>query len=165
MKVTTFIRAYKIILSDINQKIRDWERVFITNVSFDSNKLQIVFADNRDMLPGTIVMRTALEYGLVDRLKLGIDKFPISGAYADAIEEVNDAGKFISILDFTLSQLKTMVNDIEKDAHLLDVYFDTANNFVIMGLSLTDEFEAFKLTLRTDGKLTMFSEYNEDDCL
>ena len=42
MKVTTFIRAYKIILSDIEKKIRDWERVFITDVSFDSNKLQIV---------------------------------------------------------------------------------------------------------------------------
>lgn len=163
MKVTTFIRAYKIILSDIEKKVRDWERVFIIDVSFDSNKLQIVFADNKDMVPGTIAMRTALEYGLVDRLKLGTSKLPIISAYADAIDEVNDVGKFMSVLDFTLSQLKTMVNDIEKDAHLLGIYFDTVNNFAVMDLSLTDEFETFKLTLRTDGKLTMFSEYNEDD--
>lgn len=163
MKVTTFIRAYKIILSDIEKKVRDWERVFITDVSFDSNKLQVVFADNKDMVPGTIVMRTALDYSLVDRLKSGIDKLPISGVYADAIDEVNDAGKFISVLDFTLSQLKTMVNDIEKDSRLLGIYFDTVNNLVVMDLSLTEEFETFKLTLRTDGKLAMFSDYNEDN--
>ena len=62
MKFTTFIKAYKLVLSDIEKKVRDWNRVFITKVSFDDEKLKMVFANNKDMSPGTIAMQTAVNY-------------------------------------------------------------------------------------------------------
>ena len=174
MKFTTFIRAYKIILSDISKKVKDWDRVFITQAQFDDSKLQLVFSNSKDMSPGAIALRTTFNYSVVsknlkwaafsiDELASGIEKLSIADTYANLISEVNDAGKFISILDFVLSQLKDIVGDVENDVQMLDVYFDTVNNLVVFGLSLTDEFETFMVTLRTDGHVTMFSDYSEDN--
>lgn len=167
MKFTTFIRAYKVILSDISKRIKDWDRVFVTQAQFDDSKLQLVFSDSKDMSPGAIALRTTFNYGAVSKdLKwaaLNIGKLSIADTYTNLINEVNDAGKFINILDFVLSQLKCIVDNVEKDAQMFDLYFDTVNNLIVFGLSLTDEFETFMVTLRTDGHVTMFSDYSEDN--
>lgn len=164
MKFTTFIKAYKLVLSDIEKKVRDWNRVFITKVSFDDEKLKMVFANNKDMSPGTIAMQTAVNYFTIENCIANalLDKLSISDAYADVVDEINDVGKFLSIMDFVLSQLVNMVKDVDNDVQLLDLYADTDNNLVIIDLALTEDNETFKMTLRTDGKITMFSEYSED---
>lgn len=166
MKFTTFIRAYKVILSDISKRVKDWDRVFVTQAQFDDSKLQLVFSDSKDMSPGAIALRTTFNYVAVSKdLKwaaFNIGKLSIADTYTNLISEVNDAGKFISILDFVLSQLKGIVDNVEKDVQMFDLYFDTVNNLIVFGLSLTDEYETFMVTLRTDGHVTMFSDYSED---
>lgn len=161
MKFTTFIKAYKIILSDIEKKTRDWNRVFITGVVIESETLKVIFANNKELTPGTIAMQTAINYFALESVASNVllEKVSMSDAYFSTVDETNDAIKFISVIDFVLSQLKNMVNSVDNDVQLLDLYTDINNNLIVISLALTDEFETFKITLRTDGKITMFSEY------
>lgn len=162
MKFTTFLKAYKIILSDIDKKVRDWDRVYLNTISFDENTLQLIFSNSKLMETGAIALRTAVDYLMIDRLKFGLEKLAISKEYADAINEINDVGKFLATLDFMLSQLNNMTEDIN-NINLLSTYFDLDKNLAIFDLEIIDDHNPFKLTAYTDGKITMFSNYQGNE--
>lgn len=162
MKFTTFLKAYKIILSDIDKKVRDWDRVYLNTISFDENTLQLIFSNSKLMETGAIALRTAVDYLMIDGLKFGLEKLAISKEYADVINEINDVGKFLATLDFMLSQLNKMTEDIN-NINLLSVYFDLDKNLAIFDLEIIDDSNPFKLTAYTDGKITMFSNYQGNE--
>lgn len=162
MKFTTFLKAYKIILSDIDKKVRDWDRVYLNTISFDENTLQLIFSNSKSMEVGAIALRTAVDYLMIDGLKFGLEKLAISKEYADVINEINDVGKFLATLDFMLSQLNKMTEDIN-NINLLSVYFDLDKNLAIFDLEIIDDSNPFKLTAYTDGKITMFSNYQGNE--
>jgi hypothetical protein len=162
MKFTTFLKAYKIILSDIDKKVRDWDRVYLNNISFDENMLQLIFSSSKSMEAGAIALRTAVDYLMIDRLKFGLEKLAISKEYADVINEINDVGKFLATLDFMLSQLNNMTEDTN-NINLLNTYFDLDKNLAVFDLEIIDDLNPFKLTAYTDGKITMFSNYQGNE--
>lgn len=162
MKFTTFLKAYKIILSDIDKKVRDWDRVYLNTISFDENTLQLIFSNSKLMEVGAIALRAAVDYLMIDRLKFGLEKLAISKEYADVINEINDVGKFLATLDFMLSQLNKMTEDIN-NINLLNAYFDLDKNLAVFDLKIIDDPNPFKLTAYTDGKITMFSNYQGNE--
>ena len=162
MKLTTFIKAYKIVLSDIDKKVKDWNRVFVTDVSHEDKTLKIVFSNSAIMEPGAIAMRTAVNLSMVEQIKSGLIKLSIADDYANAINEINDVGKFITVLDFVLLQTAKMVKDIDNDVDVYDVYFDLEKNFAIFNLAIHDNGELIDLTIHTDGKIAMFSNYAKE---
>lgn len=162
MKFTTFLKAYKIILSDIDKKVRDWDRVYLNTISFDENTLQLIFSNSKLMEAGAIALRTAVDYLMIDGLKFGLEKLAISKEYADAINEINDVGKFLATLDFMLSQLNNMTEDAN-NINLLSAYFDLDKNLAVFDLEIIDEPNPFKLTAYTDSKITMFSNYQGNE--
>ena len=162
MKFTTFLKAYKIILSDIDKKVKDWDRVYLNTISFDENTLRLIFSNSKLMEAGAIALQTAVNYSMIEKLKFGLEKIEISKEYADAINEVNDVGKFLAILDFMLSQFNDMTEDIN-NIILLDAYFDLDKNLAVFDLKIIDDPNTFKLTAYTDGKITMFSNYQGNE--
>lgn len=162
MKFTTFLKAYKIILSDIDKKVRDWDRVYLNTILFDENTLQLIFSNSKSMEVGAIALKAAIDYFMIDRLKFGLEKLAISKEYADAINEINDVGKFLATLDFMLSQLNNMTEDAN-NINLLSAYFDLDKNLAVFDLEIIDDPNLFKLTAYTDSKITMFSNYQGNE--
>lgn len=162
MKFTTFLKAYKIILSDIDKKVKDWDRVYLNTISFDENTLQLIFSNSKLMEAGAMALQTSVNYFMIEKIKFGLDKLAISKEYADVINEVNDVGKFLAILDFMLSQLNDMTEDIN-NINLLNAYFDLDKNLAIFDLEIIDNSNPFKITAYTDGKITMFSNYQGNE--
>lgn len=161
MNFTTFIKAYKIILAEIEKKVRDWNRVYLTDVLLDDlPTLTLVFSNSSTMEAGAIAMRTAINVSLVEQLKLGLDSLPLYSEYAKIVEEINDVGKFIAVLDFVLSQVTKMVDDITKDVNVTRVYFDLENNLAVFDLLLSKDDEQYSITIHTNGNLAMFSDYS-----
>lgn len=162
MKFTTFLKAYKIILSDIDKKVKDWDRVYLNTISFDENTLQLIFSNSKLMEAGAMALQTSVNYFMIEKIKFGLDKLAISKEYADTVNEVNDVGKFLAILDFMLSQLNDMTENIN-NIILLDAYFDLDKDLAIFDLEIIDNSNPFKITAYTDGKITMFSNYQGNE--
>lgn len=163
MKLTTLIKAYKIILSDIEKKVRDWNRVFVTEISYDNESVKIVFSNSQTMEYGAIAMRTAVNRFMLERINFESTKLSIADSYANVIDEINDVGKFLVILDFVILQVTKMVEDIDNDVNVHDVYFDLEKNLAVFNLAIRDnDGEIIDLTIHTDGKIAMFSNYTKE---
>lgn len=162
MKLTTLIKAYKIILSDIEKKVRDWNRVFVTDISYDNDSVKIVFSNSQLMESGAIAMRTAVNRFMLEQINFELTKLSIADSYANVVDEINDVGKFLVVLDFVILQVTKMVEDIDNDVTVHDVYFDLEKNLSVFNLAIRDNDEIIDLTIHTDGKIAMFSNYTKE---
>lgn len=162
MKLTTLIKAYKIILSDIEKKVRDWNRVFVTDISYDNDSVKIVFSNSQMMESGAIAMRTAVNRFMLEQINFELTRLSIADSYANVVDEINDVGKFLVVLDFVILQVTKMVEDIDNDVTVHDVYFDLEKNLSVFNLAIRDNDEIIDLTIHTDGKIAMFSNYTKE---
>jgi hypothetical protein len=74
MKLTTFIKAYKIALCNVSEKVSSWKSVFIGGIFFpenDNNTLKFIFTSGYSAQPGDIGISATLNIENVENLPKG----------------------------------------------------------------------------------------------
>lgn len=164
MKLTTFIKAYKIALFNISEKVIDWKGVYVGGVTFPEDnelKLNFTFTSGYNMQTGDIAISASLNIAHVEMLKGGLstiaqmttdslDKDTMAKEYIKQGEKINEAGRMLVLLETLLSRLRTMKPDAWEDSIISSVVFNFDND--------TAEFCIDGSRIYTNGCLLMFGD-------
>ena len=105
MRLTTFIKSYKIALANINDKVADWKDVYVGSILFpekDEDTLQFIFSNGYNMQPGDIAISATVSISRVECIKGGLntieevtmkilDKDVLAREYINHGEKINAA--------------------------------------------------------------------------
>lgn len=163
MKLTTFIKAYKLSLAEITTKVKDWDRVYFGTVDLPNEtneNVVITFSSTPDMAPGSVGVTIAFCEKSVESLKGGISEPTFSKGYLDNVKSSNDAIRFLIALHYCYKQIKNYVNDIE--SILLDSCAYTADSdLVTFNLIIDENCNQYALPVYTNCVLTMIGTKSE----
>ena len=162
MKLTTFIKSYKIALANINDKVADWKDVYVASIQFpekDEDVLQFIFSSGYNMQPGDIAISATISLSRVERIKGGLntiedmtmqilDKDVLAREYINHCEKINEAGRMMVILETLLQRLKIMESETWEHADVKSVLFDFDKDIA--------EFDIDNSTVYTNGCIVMF---------
>ena len=162
MKLTTFIKSYKIALANINDKVADWKDVYVGSILFpekDEDVLQFIFSSGYNMQPGDIRISAAVTISRVEGIKGGLntiedmtmhilDKDVLAREYINHDEKINEAGRMMVILETLIQRLKIMEQETWESADVKSVIFDFDKDIA--------EFDIDDKTVYTNGCITMF---------
>ena len=109
MKFTTFIKSYKIAISQINDKVSDWEKVYIGEIIFPNTGnyvIHFIFSSGYNMQPGDLAISVPVNSFNVEQLDGGLngilqltngqyDACTLAREYIDAKEKINDVGRIL----------------------------------------------------------------------
>jgi hypothetical protein len=153
MKLTSFIKIYKIALSHIVDATKDWPRVYLGEVIFPGfvdvpkNKIRLVFASTSDMEPGSLGLQLSFNIESIDSLKGGLDNVSVAKEYINSDVEINDAGRLLLVLENILNHYKSLYPDHYQDIELNSFYFNFDKGTVVFDSNITDG------PINTDGHL------------
>jgi len=142
MKLTTFIKAYKIALFNISDKVNEWKGVYIGDIEFPKDnefKLKFTFSSGYSMQTGDIAISASLNIEHVENLKGGLntiaqmttdslDKDMMAREYINQNEKINEAGRMLVLLETLLSRLQTMKPDKWESSIISSVGFNFEND-------------------------------------
>lgn len=165
MKFTTFIKAYKLALFNISEKVSSWKDVFLGNVVFPENDdkiIKFIFTSGFNMMPGDMGISAALNIESVENLPKGglstiaemtsgdIDKDVMAREYISKGEKINEAGRVLVLLETLLSRLQTIEPDKWEYADISSVGFNFDKD--------TADFNIDGTIVYTNGSLVMFGD-------
>lgn len=167
MKLTTFIKAYKIALSNINDKVASWKSVYVGSILLPEKndpRLAFIFSTGHDMQAGELAMSVSLNENSLDRLdntskgldsvseitKNALDKDVLAREYKSRCEKINEAGRFVIVLEVLLDRLKSVEPDSWSDSDVSEIYFDFNKDLA--------EFCINGSRVYTDGQLLLLGE-------
>ena len=162
MKLTTFIKSYKIALANINDKVADWKDVYVVSILFpekDEDVLQFIFSNGYNMQPGDIGISATINISRVDEIKGGLntieemtmqvlDKDVLARKYINHGEKINEAGRMMVLLEALLQRLKVVESETWEHPDVKSVLFDFDKDIA--------EFEIDNKTVYTNGCIVMF---------
>ena len=153
IKLTTLIKAYKLALSNLGEKVGKWGKVYLGEVRFIGEKVPdsivFTFSNSSTMEPGAMGISAALNIELVEKLKGGLESITIAKDYINKSLEINEAGRMLVVLDNLFTTLSNMGPDFWEDAMVKDVYFDFDKDLAIFDTDI------FKAPISTDGHLVL----------
>ena len=165
MKLTTFMKAYKIALSNIGDRVKDWSNVYLGDVQFPDDdrpdRITFVFSTGHDMQPGDMGLSAALPIIAVESLKGGLnsiakmtmdalDKDCLAREYINRKEKINDCGRVMVLLETMLERLKVMEEDRWGSAEITNIFFNFDKDLA--------EFIVDGMTIYTNGSLVLLGE-------
>lgn len=139
MKFTTFIKAYKIALFNVNKKVSSWKNVFLGSVFFPENEdktVKFIFTSGYNMQPGDIGISATLNVENIENLPKGglrtiaemtsdaLDKDVMAREYISKGEKINEAGRMLVLLETLLLRLQTMEPDTWESSKIESMIFD-----------------------------------------
>ena len=139
MKLTTFIKAYKIALFNVSEKVSSWKSVFIGSIFFpenDDNTLKFIFTSGYSAQHGDIGISATLNIENIENLPKGglstiaemtsdaLDKDVMAREYINNGEKINEAGRMLVLLEILLLRLQTMEPDTWESAEIESLIFD-----------------------------------------
>lgn len=150
IKLTTFIKAYKIALSNISDKVSKWNKVYLGDIDFsNSENIVFIFTNSSTMEPGALGISAGLNIELVEKLKGGLDNITISKDYINTGAEINEVGRMLIVLDNLFQTLTNMGPDFWEDAKVKSIDFDFDKGLAIFNTDI------FKAPISTDGRLVL----------
>lgn len=161
MKFTTFIKAYKIALSGISNKVKDWDNVYLSTIEFpkEDEILRFIFSDSYNASTGSLAISAALSTFQVELYKGGLDPVSemthhllpneiLSKEYVKRKERINEAGRFLILLDCVLDNFKKFkTDDYINSACIKDIEFNFESD--VSKFNINDSF------IYTNGVMTM----------
>lgn len=157
MKLTTFIKAYKLSLAEITNKVKDWDRVYFGTVDFPNEtneNVVITFSSTPDMAPGSTGVTIAFDEKSVESLKGGISELAVPKDYLDSVKQSNDAMRFLIAIHSCYKQIKNEVNDVE--SVLIDsCKYSADSDMVTFKLIIDENCNQYLLQVYTNCILTM----------
>ena len=163
MKFTTFIKAYKIALSNISGKVSDWKSVYLGDTIFpdDDNMLRFIFTNGYNMQPGDLGISASLDISSVEKFDGGLttiqqmtmnslDKDVLAREYINHKEKINEAGRVLVLLETLLLRLQTMYSDTWESAEINSLWFNFDKDIA--------EFNIDNTNVYTNGCLVLFGD-------
>ena len=147
MKLSTFIKAYKIALSSVCVQIKDWKGVYIGSIIFpdaEDNRITFIFSNNADLEPGSLGVSASLSVDAVESIKGGLAK-------------ISDVGKVLIVLNNLSLRLRDLYQDDWSNIDITNVWFAPDRGFAYF------ELDRFKSTVQTDGQLFLFGDPLNDE--
>ena len=163
MKLTTFIKAYKLSLAEIANKVKDWKSVYFGTVDLPNEtneNVVITFSSTSDMAPGSIGVTVAFNEKSVESLKDGISEPAIPKGYLDNVKSSNDAIRFLIALYKCYKQIECEVDDIES-ALLNSCTYTDDSDLVTFNLIIDESCNQYVLPVYTNCVLTMIGTKSE----
>ncbi len=156
IKLTTLIKAYKLALSNLSEKVDKWDKVYLGEVRFicenSQNNIVFTFSNSGTMEPGAIGISAALNIELVEKLKGGLESITIAKDYINRSLEINEAGRMLVVFDNLFTTLSNMGFNFCESINVKDVYFDFDKGIAIF------ETDCFKDPISTDGHLVLIGK-------
>lgn len=151
MKLSTFIKSYKIALSSVCEKVNGWKAIYFTSLSFNEldDTATFIFSDNDSMSPGSLGISATLKESAIESISGGLDNLYLVDSIIPNVK-INDAGNVLVILNNLMSHLKRLYYDDWGSIELGDVWFNSDKGLAYFKL---DKFES---VVQTDGKLFLF---------
>ena len=163
MKLTTFIKSYKLALANMGEKVAEWSNVFLGSIHFpeDDDKLTFIFSSGYNMQPGDMGISASLKLSTLESLAKSkgglnsiaamtsnaLDKDVLAKEYKLHKEKINEAGRFVVLLEVLIDKLQTMEPDNLENIELKNVYFDFDKDLA--------EFDIDTTRIYTDGQLVL----------
>ena len=162
MKLTTFIKSYKIALANINDKVTDWKDVYVGSILLpekDENILRFIFSSGYNMQPGDMGISATINISSVEGIKGGLntieemtmqvlDKDILAREYINHGEKINEAGRMMVLLETLLQRIQIMELDRWETAEVKSISFNFDKDIA--------EFEIDDQIIYTNGCLVMF---------
>lgn len=162
MKLTTFIKSYKIALANINDKVADWKDVYVGSILLpekDENILRFIFSSGYNMQPGDMGISATINISSVEGIKGGLntieemtmqvlDKDILAREYINHGEKINEAGRMMVLLETLLQRIQIMELDRWETAEVKSISFNFDKDIA--------EFEIDDQIIYTNGCLVMF---------
>lgn len=163
MRLTTFIKAYRFALYNIESKVNDWNNIYLGGVYLpddddDDDKLTFIFSSGSKMQPGDMAISIAIsiksflyDYNISSISEMtddAVDCDVLAKEYISQKKEINDVGRIIVLLETILSNVKLIEHDNWESSKLDDFNFNFETGLldvVIDGIQMS-----------TDGHLVMF---------
>jgi hypothetical protein len=157
MKLSTFIKSYKIALSSVCDKVNDWKSLYLGLVTFPEydNTITFIFSNDESMSPGSLGVSATLKVSTVESISGGLDNISLFDNVIPNVK-VNDAGNVLIILNNLVNHLKTLYFDDWSSVEIDNVWFNPDK-----GLSYF-ELDKFKSAVQTDGRLFLFGDPLDD---
>jgi len=164
MKFTTFIKAYKLALFNVGERVADWKNVYLGSTIFpekDETVLRFILSSGYNMQPGDMGISAAINIENVEKLKGGLntiaemttdalDKDVMAREYISKGEKINEAGRVLVLLETLLSRLQVIEPDTWESAEISSVFFNFDKD--------TAEFNINGTVVYTNGSLVMFGD-------
>lgn len=161
MKFTTFIKAYKIALSGISNRVKDWRNVYLSTIEFpkEDETLRFIFSDSYNATTGSLAVSAILNTFQIESYRGGLDSVSemtshllsneiLAKEYIKHKERINEAGRFLILIDCILDNFKKFKTD------------DYINSALISDIEFNFESDVSKFTINgsfvyTNGVMTM----------
>lgn len=149
MKLTTFIKSYKIALSQICDKVKDWPRVYFCDVQLmDGGVTPFTFSNSSEMTLGALGITVSVNTFMVEMIPGGLDNIALSKDYMKPETEINEAGRVLIILDEVVKRFRGDEYYPLEDLNLVSFSFNYDRNVAVID---TD-----KIRIYADGNLILF---------
>lgn len=151
MKLTTFIKTYKIALASTTERVSNWNNIYLCEIHFpeDDGKIKFTFSNEYDMKPGAIAISVTIDSFRAESIEGGLksvsemmshilDSNILAREYINHNEKINEAGRMVVLFDTLMQHLKEDTFNW-KDAIIKDVLFnfeDDAAKFLINDKSI-----------------------------
>ena len=151
MKLSTFIKSYKIALSSVCEKVNDWKAIYFTSISFNEldDTATFIFSDNDSMSPGSLGISATLKESAIESIRGCLDSLYLVDSIIPNVK-INDAGNVLVILNNLMNHLKRLYSDDWSNIDITNVWFNSDKGLAYF------ELDRFKSTVQTDGKLFLF---------
>lgn len=153
MKLSTFIKSYKIALSSVCEKVGNWKAIYFTSISLNEldDTVTFIFSDSDSMSPGSLGVSATFKVSAVESISGGLDSIYLIDSIISNVK-INDAGNVLVVLNNLMNHLKKLYSDDWISIELSDVWFDSDKGLAYFKL------DKFKSAIQTDGKLFLFGE-------
>ena len=160
MKLSTFIKAYKIALSSVCVQIKDWKGVYIGSIIFpdaEDNRVTFIFSSSADLEPGSLGVSASLSVDAVESIKGGLANIALAEEHITSNAKISDVGKVLIVLNNLSLRLRDLYQDDWSNIDITNVWFAPDRGFAYF------ELDRFKSTVQTDGQLFLFGDPLNDE--
>jgi hypothetical protein len=186
MKLTSFIRSYKLALSTVCERSHNWKKIYVCKIVLpdkdESNKVEFVFSPKPIIESSDIGMSVSIKVGSIYKMSMPstdlllscvnneiimtndlINKEDISKEYINKKEKINDSGRFLIILENLLSKLEESHNE-EVQPSFFEPALIESDMIDSISFNFEDDLAIFSINesnIYTNGSLTLFSDNNK----
>jgi hypothetical protein len=130
MKLSTFIKSYKLALYNIWHRISDWDNVFVHSVEFLDDRVRFTFISTCTAEPGSIGIQLSLYGKQVDSVACGLDNLQFDVKLNNKDNPINDFGRVLFTLENIASKFKQTYNDVDLTSEITSFDFDLNKNLI-----------------------------------
>jgi hypothetical protein len=164
MKFTSFIKAYKVALASVCEKVSDWPKVYLGDLYLpdedNPEKITFVFSNGPFMETGDLALSVSVNVFLIDSYykndkrtfselaeENSLDKNDIIMHYIDTKENINETSRLLVLLEVVADKLNNIYENTDSIL-LKDVFFKFNDDLI--------RFEFSDCAVTTNGCLIMF---------